>query len=182
MLTPTTRDHELVGERLQITYQPVNQDLANGSMSFGDPESVEIEVVRANDTRATGEADDGRMVSTPLTDRGNKTVRARATDRDQGTFRQHLGHVRDVERVSLTSFDILRYGDKIVYIGPERLPSPFAAPIGYKQPYTFCHVSAGGTLKCETKFNEPQSLSPDHPANTPANWRRAQPEEVSCDE
>ena len=95
-----TTDHALVGQRLRVTYRPRTQDLKAGRLSFGDPETVEFEVTRANDVHATGQADDGRMVSTPLTRGGNNTVRARSADRDQGAFRSTLGSLQSAEVVS----------------------------------------------------------------------------------
>ena len=83
-----------------------------------------------------------------------------------------------MQRTRLQSFDDLQYGDKLVYIGPDRLPSPYAAPRDYQQPYQFQHVSFHGTLKCLTRHGSPKYLTRDHPANDPENWRRATPEEV----
>ena len=93
----TSTDHELVGKRLRVTYQPATQDLVDGSMQFGEPETIEFTVTRARDVRAVGEADDGRKVTAPLTRPGDNQVRARGTDRDEGAFRQSLGYMRDVE-------------------------------------------------------------------------------------
>lgn len=78
----------------------------------------------------------------------------------------------------LDTFDDLEYGDRIVYIGPEDLEGDWAAPKASRQPYTFEHVSIGGTLTCETRFKGHKYLAPEHPANDPQNWRRATPEEV----
>lgn len=96
----STDEHELVGERLRVTYRPVDQDLPDGSMSFGEPENIELDVSRVNSGRAVGEADDGRMVSTPLTRCGRRDVRCRAADRDEGAFRTKLGSMRNVDVVS----------------------------------------------------------------------------------
>jgi hypothetical protein len=95
-MNTTSTDHELVGARLRVTYQPATQDLVNGSLHFDEPETVTFTVERANDHRAVGEADDGRMVAASIRG-GNKTVRARAADRDEGAYRQHLGYRRGVE-------------------------------------------------------------------------------------
>lgn len=73
----------------------------------------------------------------------------------------------------MSDFGDLHYGDEIVYVGPEDLPGTAVAPKDYKQPYTFRHVSTGGTLSCYTTFNGPKHLSPDHPANDPEYWEPA---------
>ena len=94
-----SEDHVLVGERVRIHYRPVEQDLVDQSMSFGDEETVEVEVTAASDVSARGEADDGRMVSFPLKKSGRQSVRARSADRDTGAYRQHLGMRSRVVRV-----------------------------------------------------------------------------------
>lgn len=80
-----------------------------------------------------------------------------------------IGPETDPEQ--LASFDALRYGDRIEYVGPEAFPGEWAAPKPHEQPYTFKHRSAGGTLACSTVHNAPKRLGPDHPANDPAYWR-----------
>lgn len=62
------------------------------------------------------------------------------------------------------------FGDKIVYNGPEDLPSPYSAPTEWKGPFQFQHVSIDGTLTLETKFKGRKYLSPDHPANNSDYW------------
>ena len=73
--------------------------------------------------------------------------------------------------MTLKSFDELSYGDVLEYVGPENFDGEFVAPAGWKQPYTFEHISLHGTLSCLTKFNGKKRLSADHPANDPTFWR-----------
>lgn len=97
--TESGAKNSLVGKRLRVTYQPATQDLPNGSMHFDDPETVEFTVEKEWETQATGTADDGRNITTPLSMKGRQQVRSRAADRDEGTFRQLLGYIRDLEIV-----------------------------------------------------------------------------------
>lgn len=66
----------------------------------------------------------------------------------------------------MRSFSELSYGDEIRYVGDAEPPTEM------HQPYRFCYVSHGGTLKCHTRFNANRYLAPDHPANDPADWER----------
>jgi hypothetical protein len=77
----------------------------------------------------------------------------------------------------LNSLDGLEHGDQIVYIGPDSLESPYVPPLDRDEPYTFKHVSVGGTLTCETRFGGRKILEPEHPANDPDHWRLADSEE-----
>lgn len=93
------------GDRLRVTYVPVVSDLADGAARYGAERVLTGEVVGVRAGTATREtlsttllieADDGRLVSLPLAP-AHKTVRARAADRESGTFRQSLGQRRSVE-------------------------------------------------------------------------------------
>lgn len=68
------------------------------------------------------------------------------------------------------SWDDLDHGDQITYVGPGDLPDDYATPLDRELPYTFQHVSAGGTLSCLTRFTGRKRLAPEHPANDPAHW------------
>ena len=68
-------------------------------------------------------------------------------------------------------FDRFAFGDRVVYVGPDELPSPYAAPAEWQGPFEFRHVSVGGALTLETRFNGRRRLASDHPANAAEHWR-----------
>lgn len=79
----------------------------------------------------------------------------------------------DTDGEGLTDFESLSRGDELEYVGPADVGGEFIAPAEKDLPYTFQHVSVGGTLCCTTQFNFPRRLAPEHPANDPDNWTLA---------
>ena len=157
-------------DRIRVVYREVTQDLPNGSMHFGDEESLEFVVDEIHEGRIRGHTDDGLDVV--VWRGGRKDVRVR--EADSGPFSTKLGSRQRFERVGLASFDDLSYGDEIRYIGPNEVDGEYVTPADWKQPYQFQSVSVGGTLSCLTKFNGQKRLAPEHPCNDPAAWERVE--------
>lgn len=91
-----TQNEEDESATVRVTYRPVAQDLADQSMSFGDPETLTLsylEHVEAGEhtgEHVRGVADDGRGVVV-----FTGTGRVRARESDEGAFDQYLGKVED---------------------------------------------------------------------------------------
>lgn len=71
-------------------------------------------------------------------------------------------------------YDDLMFGDQLRYVGPDEFDGGYAAPGGIHGPYEFRHVSVGGTLTLETRFNARRHLIPEHPANNRDYWERVE--------
>jgi hypothetical protein len=67
-------------------------------------------------------------------------------------------------------FDDLSFGDLLRYVGPDHFDGEWAAPSELHGPYEFRHVSVGGTLTLETRFNGRRYYAPEHPANDRDYW------------
>jgi hypothetical protein len=76
--------------------------------------------------------------------------------------------------MTLDSFDELRYGDEITYVGPDEVPTPHATPKDRALPYTFNYVSYGGTVVYTDTYNGHKEHAPEHPCNNPAYWERVE--------
>ena len=91
-----TQNEEDESATVRDTYRQVTQDLADQSMSFGDPETLtlsDLEHVEAGEhtgEHVRGVADDGRDVVV-----FTGTGRVRARESDEGAFDQYLGKVED---------------------------------------------------------------------------------------
>lgn len=75
-----------------------------------------------------------------------------------------------VQRRGADAFADVAFGERLRYIGPGEFEGEWAAPGGIHGPYEFRHVSVGGTLTLETRFNARRNLAPEHPANDRAYW------------
>jgi len=75
----------------------------------------------------------------------------------------------DTTTDSDTFGDVL-FGDHLRYVGPDDFDGEWAAPTELHGPYEFRHVSVGGTLTLETRFNGRRYLAPEHPANEREYW------------
>jgi hypothetical protein len=67
------------------------------------------------------------------------------------------------------AFADVAFGEKLRYVGPE-CSDGWATPGGIHEPYEFRHVSVGGGLTLETRFNARRHLAPQHPANDREYW------------
>jgi len=68
------------------------------------------------------------------------------------------------------TFGDVLFGDHLRYIGPDDFGGEWAAPSDLHGPYEFRHISVGGTLTLETRFNGRRYLAPEHPANEREYW------------
>jgi hypothetical protein len=82
-------------DRVRVVYREVDQDLADGSMSFGPEETVDVDVSEVTDSLICGTTPDGRDI---VVHRGHrKEIRTRPSHRDSGAFRRLLGYRQRVE-------------------------------------------------------------------------------------
>jgi hypothetical protein len=68
------------------------------------------------------------------------------------------------------SFEDLTYGDELRYVGPDDVGDGWASPRDYDGPFTFQHVTVGGTLSLLTRFKGRKRYAPEHPCNNRAYW------------
>lgn len=78
-----------------------------------------------------------------------------------------------VQRRESDEFADVAFGETLRYVGPDTFDGEWAAPGGIHGPYEFRHVSVGGTLTLDTRFNAPRHLAPEHPANDRDHWEVA---------
>ena len=71
------------------------------------------------------------------------------------------------------AFGDIEFGDTLRYVGPDEFEGDYVAPVEWKGPYEFRHVSVGGTLTLETVHNARRYYAPEHPANCRDYWEVA---------
>ena len=78
----------------------------------------------------------------------------------------------NTQRRAGDEFADVAFGAGLRYVGPDDLGDGWATPGDIHGPYEFRHVSVGGTLTLETRFNARRRLAPEHPANDREYWER----------
>jgi len=70
----------------------------------------------------------------------------------------------------LDSWGQFDHGDRVRWIGPDKLPNGWSPPLHRRQPYEFQHETVDGGVMLLDVYEAPKFYGPNHPASDPKHW------------